>query len=123
LEYSTYGRHVVVDFWGVDFALLDNVDFLQDIMKDAAETCHATVLSVAYEKFDPNGGTVFIILSESHLSIHTYPEKGFAAIDCYTCGKQTEPFNAINHLIDMLKPTDTYTKTFIRGLKKIEVID
>jgi S-adenosylmethionine decarboxylase len=123
MDYSTYGRHVVVDFWGVDFALLDNVDFLQEIMKDAGKTCHATVLSVAYEKFDPNGCTVVIILSESHLSIHTYPEKGFAAIDCFTCGNHTEPINAVNYLIEMLKPKVTYSKTLIRGSKKIEVMD
>lgn len=123
MEYSTYGRHIVVDVWGVDFALLNNVDFLQKIMKDAGERCLATVLSVAYEKFDPYGGTVIVILSESHLSIHTYPEKGFAAIDCYTCGKNTKPKIAINYLIDMLKPKEKYTKTLIRGLKKIEVIE
>jgi S-adenosylmethionine decarboxylase len=123
MEYSTYGRQVAADVWGVDFELLNNVDYLQEIMKAAAETCHATVLSVAYEKFDPNGCTVIIILSESHLSIHTYPEKGFAAIDCYTCGNHTKPINAINYLIDRLKPADAYTKTLIRGLKKIEVID
>jgi S-adenosylmethionine decarboxylase len=123
MEYSTYGRHIVVDVWRVDFALLNNVDFLQKIMKDAGEKCLATVLSVAYEKFDPYGGTVIVILSESHLSIHTYPEKGFAAIDCYTCGKNTEPNIAINYLIDKLKPKELYTKTLIRGLKKIEVIE
>jgi S-adenosylmethionine decarboxylase len=123
MEYSTYGRHIVVDLWGVDFALLNNIDFLQEIMRVAGEKCLATVLSVVYEKFDPYGGTVIIILSESHLSIHTYPEKGFAAIDCYTCGKKTDPNKAINYLIDMLKPKDTYTKTFIRGLHKIEVMD
>jgi S-adenosylmethionine decarboxylase len=123
MEYSTNGRHVIVDIWGVDFALLNNVDYLQEIMKDAAEKCHANVLSVAYEKFDPNGCTVIIILSESHLSIHTYPDKGFAAIDCYTCGKHTEPIHAIHYLIDFLKPADSYTKTLIRGLKEIEVID
>jgi S-adenosylmethionine decarboxylase len=122
MDYSTYGRHIVVDAWGVDFALLNNIDFLREIMKDAGEKCLATVLSVAYEQFEPYGGTVVIVLSESHLSIHTYPEKGFAAIDCYTCGKKTDPNKGINYLIDMLKPKHTNTKTLIRGLTQIRVM-
>jgi S-adenosylmethionine decarboxylase len=51
----------------------------------------AQVLSVIDKKFDPNGCTILILLSESHLSIHTYPEEEFAAIDCYTCGKDVDP--------------------------------
>jgi S-adenosylmethionine decarboxylase len=123
MKYSTYGKHIVVDVWGVDFRVLDNVDFLQQIMIDAAEKSRATVLSVTYKKFDPSGCTILIVLSESHFSIHTYPEEEFAAIDCYTCGKKVDPHIAVNYLMDKLKPKKMYTKTLIRGLKEIEAID
>jgi S-adenosylmethionine decarboxylase len=123
VEYSTYGRHIVVDVWGVNFSLLDHVDFLQQSMIEAAEKSRATVLSVTNKKFDPSGCTILILLSESHLSIHTYPEKEFAAIDCYTCGNQIDPNIAVNYLIDILKPKNMNMKTLIRGLKEIDVID
>ena len=91
MEYSTFGRHVAVDTWGVDFDLFNNAEWLQSQMVEAAEACGATVLSVQARQFEPQGATVLVLLSESHLSIHTYPEKGFAAIDCYTCGETVDP--------------------------------
>jgi S-adenosylmethionine decarboxylase len=123
LQYSTYGRHIAVDVWGVDFTVLDNMNYLQQIMIEAAEKSGATVLSVINKKFDPTGCTILILLSESHLSIHTYPEKEFAAIDCYTCGEKVDPKIAMDHLIDILKPNKMYSKTLIRGSQVIEVID
>jgi S-adenosylmethionine decarboxylase len=123
LQYSTYGRHIAVDAWGVDFTVLDNVHFLQQIMIEAAEKSGASVLSVIHKKFDPNGCTILILLSESHLSIHTYPEKEFAAIDCYTCGMNVDPKIAMDDLIEILKPKKMYSKTLIRGKEEIEVID
>ena len=121
--YSTYGRHIAVDVWGVDFTMLDNVDFLRRILVDAAEKSSAQVLSVSYKKFDPNGCTILVLLSESHLSIHTYPDKEFAAIDCYTCGERVDPKIAIDYLIDILKPHKMYMKTLIRGPNEIQVMD
>jgi S-adenosylmethionine decarboxylase len=61
------------------------------------------------------------MLSESHLSIHTYPERGFAAIDCYTCGQTVDPQVAIDHLVAVLQPTQTYAKKLIRGVGEMTV--
>ena len=121
MEYSTFGRHVAVDTWGVDFDLLNNEEFLQAQMVDAAEACGATVLSVQSKQFEPQGATVLVLLSESHLSIHTYPERGFAAIDCYTCGETVDPQLAIDYLVSVLKPEKTYAKKLVRGLGEMKV--
>lgn len=121
MEYSTFGRHVAVDTWGVDFDLLNNEEFLQAQMVDAAEACGATVLSVQSKQFEPQGATVLVLLSESHLSIHTYPERGFAAIDCYTCGETVDPQLAIDYLVSVLKPEKTYAKKLVRGLGELKV--
>ncbi|MBD7969800.1 adenosylmethionine decarboxylase [Paenibacillus gallinarum] len=121
MEYSTFGRHVAVDTWGVDFDLLNNEEFLQAQMIDAAEACGATVLSVQSKQFEPQGATVLVLLSESHLSIHTYPERGFAAIDCYTCGETVDPQLAIDYLVSVLKPEKTYAKKLVRGLGEMKV--
>ncbi|EPY08739.1 S-adenosylmethionine decarboxylase [Paenibacillus sp. E194] len=122
MEYSTFGRHVAVDTWGVDFDLLNNAQLLEAQLVEAAEACGATVLSVQSKQFDPQGATVLVMLSESHLSIHTYPERGFAAIDCYTCGETVDPQLAIDYLVSVLKPEKTYAKKLIRGLGELQVV-
>jgi len=123
MEYSTFGRHVAVDAWGVDFDLLNNADALQAHLVEAAEACGATVLSVQSKQFEPQGATVLVLLSESHLSIHTYPEKGFAAIDCYTCGETVDPQLAVDYLVETLKPKKVFAKKLIRGVGELKVAD
>lgn len=121
MEYSTFGRHVAMDTWGVDFQLLNNCELLKQHMIEAAEACGATVLSVQGKQFEPQGATVLVLLSESHISIHTYPEKGFAALDCYTCGEAVDPEKAIEYMLQVLKPTKTYARKIIRGIGEMEV--
>ncbi len=121
VEYSTFGRHVAVDTWGVQFEKLNDSDWLQAHMVEAAEASGATVLSVQAKQFEPQGATVLVMLSESHLSIHTYPERGFAAIDCYTCGETVDPQVAIDYLVSVLRPNKTYAKKLVRGVGEITV--
>jgi S-adenosylmethionine decarboxylase len=101
--------------------MLNNAELLQSHMVEAAEACGATVLSVQAKQFEPQGATVLVLLSESHLSIHTYPEKGFAAIDCYTCGETVDPQAAIDYLVAVLKPERTYAKKLVRGIGEMRV--
>jgi S-adenosylmethionine decarboxylase len=112
---------VAVDAWGVRYDLLNDADWLQNQLVEAAEITGATVLSVQSRQFEPQGATVLVMLSESHLSIHTYPEKGFAAIDCYTCGETVDPQSAVDRLMEVLKPERVHAKKLIRGLGEISV--
>lgn len=121
MEYSTFGRHVAIDAWGVDADLLNQPEWLKGQLVLAAERCGATVLSVQSQQFEPQGATVLVMLSESHLSIHTYPERGFAALDCYTCGITVDPELAIEYLVSVLQPTIVHAKKLIRGIGEIQV--
>ena len=105
----------------MDFELLNNAEWLQAQMVEAAEVCGATVLSVQSKQFEPQGATVLVMLSESHLSIHTYPERGFAALDCYTCGETVDPQLAIDHMVSVLKPETFYAKKLVRGMGELQV--
>jgi S-adenosylmethionine decarboxylase len=122
IDYSTFGRYVVVDTWGVDFDILNNGALLESLLVEAAENVGATVLSVQTKQFDPQGATILVSLSESHLSIHTYPENRFAALDCYTCGETINPQLAAEYIISVLKPKIIYSKTLIRGVGEMKVV-
>lgn len=121
VEYKTFGRHILADIWGVEFNKLNDIEFLKEHMCKAAEKCGATILAVTYESFEPCGVTVLILLSESHLSIHTYPEKGFAAIDGYTCGDDVDPEIAIDYLLSIFAPQTIYSNKIIRGTGKLQI--
>jgi S-adenosylmethionine decarboxylase len=121
VEYKTFGRHILADIWGVEFHKINDIEFIKEHMYKAAEKCGATILAMSYESFKPCGATVLILLSESHLSIHTYPEKGFAAIDGYTCGDDVDPEIAINYLLSIFKPQTTYSSKIIRGTGKLQI--
>ncbi|OPH58465.1 S-adenosylmethionine decarboxylase proenzyme [Paenibacillus ferrarius] len=121
MEYSTYGRHVAVDAWGVAFDNLNSADRLCKQMVQAAEASGATILSIQSKQFEPQGATVLLLLSESHMSIHTYPEKGFAALDCYTCGETVDPQVAIQAMLDFLQPLSTSLARMTRGMGALHV--
>jgi S-adenosylmethionine decarboxylase len=121
LEYKTFGRHVLADVWGVDFNKINDIEFLKEHMYKAAEKSGATILAMNYEIFIPYGVTILILLSESHLSIHTYPEKGFAAIDGYTCGEDVDPEVAVDYLLSILEPERIYSSKIIRGTGELQI--
>jgi S-adenosylmethionine decarboxylase len=119
-EYSICGKTVAADLYGVDFNLINDKDFLVKLLTDAAVLCGANVLDSISWQFFPNGVTVANILSESHITCHSYPESGFIALDCYTCGTSCDPEIAIQYCIDKLNPTDGYDKEVIaRGKRSL----
>jgi S-adenosylmethionine decarboxylase len=122
MVFSTFGRHVVADFYGVSEEILNNYQFLRNALYEAAQACGATVVGEQFNQFEPQGVTGVLVLAESHLSIHTYPEHGFCAIDCYTCGKEVNPELAYRHLINIFKPKKTYHRTLVRGSGEVTVL-
>jgi S-adenosylmethionine decarboxylase len=80
------GKHYLLNLYGCSFVLLDNEQCLIDLLENAAVASGATVVQTISKKFEPQGVTVLCLLSESHISIHTWPEEGKAAVDVYTCG-------------------------------------
>lgn len=81
------GKHLLLEVYDINFNLINDVDSLQHFMIRGIERVKMTILNVFTHKFDPQGCTVVIALSESHVSCHTWPENGCIAIDVYTCGE------------------------------------
>jgi S-adenosylmethionine decarboxylase len=80
------GKHYLLNLYECSFVLLNDEHFLMDLLQNAAIASGATVVQTIYKKFEPQGVTVLCLLSESHISIHTWPEEEKAAVDIYTCG-------------------------------------
>ena len=96
-------------------APLDEVAPVEAMLRDAAEAAGATVLNVRLHHFGPGQGVTGVaILAESHISIHTWPEKDYAAVDIFMCGN-CDPANAEKHIIEKLLPKKTSSQTLRRG--------
>jgi len=108
------GSHILVDLWGAKN--LDNQEFIDQTLNHAAEVAGATVLSSDLHQFSSSGGVSgVLILAESHISIHTWPEKKFAAIDIFMCGK-CDPYKAVAVLKEAFSPTSIQVNDQKRGL-------
>lgn len=108
------GMHLLIDMWGA--AHLDDADRVGEALTRAAEAAGATVLHVHLHCFTDSGGISGVaLLAESHISIHTWPERGFAAVDIFMCGA-CDPMEALPVLEDVFRPGDFRVTEQRRGL-------
>ena len=112
--YEFIGRHMVANYVGCDPAALRDLDGLEATMKRAVEASGATFLKSARHVFPPDGLTMVMLLSESHASIHTYPEHNSCFLDLFTCGLacRAECFDAV--MREYLRPSQVNVSTLIR---------
>ncbi len=108
-------RHVLYDVWVADPTLLERVPPLEDLLRRAALAGGATILHSYFHPFAPCGVTGFLLLAESHLSVHTWPEEGFAAFDIFSCGDMdTEAI--VSTIRDALAPVREELQLIHRGI-------
>lgn len=112
---SFSGTHVLAEMEGIDAALLDDETFLCQALRDALRRANATVCEVVSRQFEPQGVTVLALLSESHASLHTYPEIGSLFADVFTCGYQADPEFAVREIAASLGTTAVRMRTVTRG--------
>jgi S-adenosylmethionine decarboxylase len=110
------GIHLLIEFCSCNRQKLDSVDYLEKIMSQAASVAGATVLKTAFQDFNPQGVSGVVVIAESHLTIHTWPEYGYAAVDIFTCGTKVDPWKAVGFLKQELESDSVQVKDFKRGL-------
>jgi S-adenosylmethionine decarboxylase len=110
------GRHLILDLYDCDPDILNDYEELQRLLEASLIMAKANVLRVIGEKFQPQGVTLLALLSESHASIHTWPEIGYCAIDLYTCGDVTETHRAAEFLKIKLKAKLSEEKELVRSI-------
>jgi S-adenosylmethionine decarboxylase len=106
------GKHFLLNLYGCSFDSLNNELFLIDLIESAAVVSGATVIQTIFKKFEPQGFTGICLLSESHISVHTWPEEGKAALDLFTCG-ECDPRIGCELIIAKLNP-ESHKLTFIQ---------
>ncbi|MGQ9366346.1 adenosylmethionine decarboxylase [Azospirillum sp. ST 5-10] len=107
------GTHLIVDLW--DAVRLDELDHVRQTLVEAVRVAGATLLHIHLHHFTPNGGVSGVaVLAESHISIHTWPERGYAALDIFMCG-DAEPRNAIPVLERAFRPGSITCDELLRG--------
>ncbi len=111
---DTAGKHCVADFWGVPDDILNNTILIKQAALDAAGIGQMRILRVVEYRFDNGGYTLLLLLAESHLSIHTYPEHRYIALDVFTCGSG-QPEAAYRHLLSVLRPETASMVVLQRG--------
>lgn len=110
------GKHVIADLWGIPDDQLKNASYIEEVLTDAAKAAGATVLYAYFHTFGPEQGvTGVLVLSESHISIHTWPEEQYAAVDIFMCGK-AKPEVALELIKQDFRPERVVVGSHKRGV-------
>ena len=99
---NALGKHLLLELKDCDREVLNDLEFIKGMLSAAASEAGATVLGESFHQFSPQGVSGAVIIAESHLFIHTWPECGYAAVDIFTCGNSVKPEKAAQKLIKEL---------------------
>jgi S-adenosylmethionine decarboxylase len=113
---TTLGKHILAEFYNCNSNILNNVELIDQFMTEAATECGATVVTKTFHMFNPYGVSGVVVISESHLAIHTWPEHGYAAVDLFTCGDSCDPLVAYEYLKEKLSAGSAIYTELKRGL-------
>lgn len=111
------GRQIVSEFYDCRSDFLNDAWSLENILKQAATVAGATVIKSFVHQFSPHGVSGVVIIAESHVAIHTWPEYGYAAIDVFTCGDTMNPIDCVEYLQKYLQPCRVENQILNRGEK------
>ncbi len=116
----SFGQHYLVEFIDCPADKLCYVADIERCLLEAARLSGATILESFFHQFEPQGVTGVIFIAESHFSIHTWPESGYAAFDVLTCGHSMIPSKAIEYLKQELQPLRVEERVFTRGFNRLK---
>lgn len=117
------GLHILMEFHECSFEVLDNLEELEATMTDAAKASEATIIKSVFHQFSPQGVTGVVVVAESHLAIHTWPEHGYAAVDFFTCNLSMEYIKTYDFLVKKLGSKNHNYRSLKRGLMKNKEVE
>ena len=108
-------KHFLLELYRCDYKKLNDESFLRCMLDNAAKLANAKVLNLISKKFEPQGVTAIALLAESHLSIHTWPEAHYSAVDIFTCGQNMKPELSCKYLIEALMAEEHFLRVIDRN--------
>ena len=118
---NALGKHLLLELKDCNKEVLNDLSFLRSTLVEAANDCGATVLGESFHPFNPHGVSGVVVIAESHLSVHTWPEYGYAAVDIFTCGDSVQSEKAAEVLIRKLGAKNHSLIEIQRGLLVVTV--
>ncbi len=118
---SALGRHVLAEFYGCPEDILCNLEQIKHHMVEAALEAGAGVRETVFHEFNPQGVSGVVVISESHLAIHTWPEYGYAAVDVFTCGQIVNPWASCEYLKEAFSAQNMSAREIKRGIFDAEL--
>jgi S-adenosylmethionine decarboxylase len=113
---NALGNHILAEISSCNSDTLSNLNKVREIMTQAAIYANAEIRESVFHKFYPHGVSGVVVIAESHLAIHTWPELGYAAIDIYTCGDHTKPWVACEFIANAFESNCIKTTEVERGI-------
>jgi S-adenosylmethionine decarboxylase proenzyme len=112
---SPFGKHILAEYSQCECTFLDSEPDIRSLMLEAATRSGATVVGDIFHHFSPQGVTGVVVVAESHLAIHTWPEFGYASVDIFTCGTRVDPWIGFEYIKEKLQSKRWVSKEIARG--------
>ena len=112
---KSLGTQILLDLENCNSDLLDDIDFIKDILKKAATLAGATIIGETFHKFQPIGVTGVVSIAESHICIHTWPEYSYASVDIFSCGDDFNLETASRIIEEGVESSDSFSRVLERG--------
>src|SRR5262245_53407360 len=113
---NALGRHLLLELFDCDSDSINNLEAVKKALVEAAKRAQATIVDVVFHEFNPFGVSGVVVIAESHLSIHTWPEYRYAAVDIFSCGDILKPEVAANYLVEQFGAERTSVVEMQRGM-------
>ena len=113
---NALGRHLLLELFDCDLDAISNLEAVKGALVEAAKRAQATIVDVVFHEFNPFGVSGVVVIAESHLSIHTWPEYRYAAVDVFSCGDVLQPEVAVNYLVEQFGAERTSVVELQRGM-------
>jgi len=118
---SPFGKHILAEYLECECTYLDSEQAIREVMLEAASASGATIVGNIFHHFSPQGVTGVVVIAESHLAIHTWPEYRYASVDLFTCGSHLDPWVGFEYLKERLQSRKWMSKEIIRGTLEEEL--
>jgi S-adenosylmethionine decarboxylase proenzyme len=114
------GRQILVEYYDCNFDVINDVSQIESILIEGTRKSKASIISHNFHKFSPHGVSGTVVIAESHVAIHTWPEYGYAAVDIFTCGETIDPWIIQEYLKERFQSKNVSSMEMKRGMFKVD---